>query len=352
MKLAILKPDHLGDLVLSSPAIRAMTQAVPDATLFVASRCLALAKWLFPGVATQTLNLPHLTKHSAEAQAYPDLSGFDVVLLRNDGVLGPDWIELRARSFVTYRNDNAIHQTLLDYGAARAVSPPYDIDGAFFGGGEARLLQKAGRRPHKVGLSIGSGFYTNVWPLVHWIALAQRLGRAGHEVYVVCGPAEAELGRLLLRRAGAPPRHLIEGGDDYAVLLEQVDEMDLVIASDGGTAHLCSLTTPVLSIFGSSPLYRYAPFGRANRLLTQELTCSPCVQFGERLVNGCLSVECMAAVTPEDVLLAMARTPRTDSPAPSVETLRHGLRMYTGLSHMGRAAQIKARDAEVLRWSA
>ena len=352
MSLAILKPDHLGDLVLSSPAIRAMAKAVPDTTLFVAERCRPLAAWLFPDLATRTLNMPHLAKQSPGRHAHPDLTAFDeVALLRNDGVLGPEWAQTHTRSYVTYTDDNSVHQTMLDYGVARSVAGPYDIDAAFFQGREHRLLEKAAGRPAKVGLSIGSGFYTNVWPLVRWIALAKALRRADHQVFVVCGPAEAPLARLLLQRAGLPSENLILGGGDFPAFSRRVDELGLVIGSDGGTAHLCSITTPVLSIFGSSPLKRYAPFGRANRVITQALSCSPCVQFAERLVNGCLSVECMAAVTPQDVLLAMGRRPALDPPAPAVDTLRPGLVMYTGLSHVRRAEQIAVRDAEAEMWA-
>ena len=352
MSLAILKPDHLGDLVLSSPAIRAMAKAVPDATLFVAERCRPLAAWLFPELTTRTLNMPHLAKRSAGQHVAPDLTHFDeIALLRNDGVLGPEWAETHTRRYVTYTDDNSVHQTVLDYGVARSLSGPYDIDAAFFQAREDKLLQKAARRPAKVGLSIGSGFYTNVWPLVRWTALAVRLRRTDHEVFVVCGQAEATLARLLLQRAGLPSGRLILGGGDFATFSRQVDALDLVIGSDGGTAHLCSITTPVLSIFGSSPMRRYAPFGRANRVLTQALSCSPCIQFAERVVNGCLSVECMAAVSPQDVLLAMERRPALDAPKPTVETLRPGLVMYTGLSHMGRPGQIAARDAEAEMWA-
>jgi len=46
--IAILKPDHLGDLVLSVPAIRAVRARYRNITLFVASSSRPLAGFLFP----------------------------------------------------------------------------------------------------------------------------------------------------------------------------------------------------------------------------------------------------------------------------------------------------------------
>lgn len=51
-KIAIVKPDHFGDLVLSRAAIRAVLASYPDAAVFVASRNLPLARFLFGRPAT------------------------------------------------------------------------------------------------------------------------------------------------------------------------------------------------------------------------------------------------------------------------------------------------------------
>ena len=86
---------------------------------------------------------------------------------------------------------------------------------------------------------------------------------------------------------------------------------DWVVASDGGAGHLCSLAVPILSIFGGSPFRRYAPFGRRNRLMTQELPCSPCCQYMSRAINGCLSIECLVGITPRQVLASATRDAAT-----------------------------------------
>ena len=62
------------------------------------------------------------------------------------------------------------------------------------------------------------------------------------------------------------------------------EAVDLVIATDSGTAHLTSLVRPVISLCGGSPWTRFAPLGRYNVVLSRRYPCSPCWQF----VRGCI----------------------------------------------------------------
>ncbi len=350
MKLAIVKPDHLGDVVLSSPAIRALAARYSDLTLFVASRCHSLATALFPGIKIEILDLAHLSKETQNLQALPDFSTFDAVaLLRRDHVITPQWAFLRMPRFAMFEDSHAWHQTILDYGVAREFAPPYDIDAMFYGEHAERVAAKASAEPSNVGLSIGSGFYANSWPAVRWIELGRALRRQGRDVAVVHGPAEATLAKIIAQEIQGA--RTLRGGGDFRSFFDEVDRLDLVIASDGGTAHLCSMTTPILSIFGPSPVRRYAPTGQWNRVLTQMLSCSPCCQYAERLVNGCLSVECMSGVLAEDVLTVMDDRVQAGQAGCEI-VVREGLRLIKGPSWLNRAPGILARDFEFELWRA
>jgi heptosyltransferase-2 len=350
VKLAIIKPDHLGDLVLSSPAIRAMGAQYPDTTLFVASRSLALARALFPRITLRPLDFPHLAKHADGLQTAIDFRAFDAVaILRRDGIISPGWASLRMERFVMYEDSHGVHQTILDYGVAREFVPPYEIDALFHGERADGIAAKAAADPLKVGLSIGSGFYANTWPLVHWIELGRALRRQGREVTIVHGPADTAQAAILIDSIKGA--RALAGGSDFGAFFDQVGELDLVVASDGGTAHLCSVAAPILSIFGPSPVRRYAPIGSWNRALTQLLSCSPCCQYAERLVNGCLSVECMAGITPGDVLSAMTDRVRPDQVGKDTHP-RPGLTLVKGPSATQRAEALEAREYEMRLWNA
>ena len=61
-KTAILKPDHLGDLVLAVPAIRVLLETVEEPVLYVNPATTSLARKLFPGCEIRTVSFKSQTK--------------------------------------------------------------------------------------------------------------------------------------------------------------------------------------------------------------------------------------------------------------------------------------------------
>ncbi len=336
MKIAIVKPDHFGDLVLSSAAIRAVLASYPDAAVLVASRNLPLARFLFGEACDlREINLPHLTKHGDGRQsACIDLLAFDLVLsLRNDDTLKPAWADLHCHDYVFPIDTDDYHQTKLDYPVVSGLVGRYDIDALHYGTDLAAVRQKASRAPARIGLSIGSGFHANAWPAVRWIELGQRLLAEGRVVRVFCGPSEVTVGRVIAGVLELGDGGMVVGDTRIEVFAQEAAQMDWIVASDGGTAHLCGLFAPVTSIFGPSPFRRYAPFGRWNRLLTQELDCAPCCQWTVKVVNGCLSTECMVNIGVEQVMAGLG-PPYVGDIEPGAVDAGGGCRMYYGLSHL------------------
>ena len=100
MNIAIVKPDHFGDLVLSSAAIQAVLVHYPNTVIYVAPANLPLARFLFGAhIDIRTIVFSHLSKRgSRENSDGIDLLPYDLVLfLRHDGVLTPKWADLRCR---------------------------------------------------------------------------------------------------------------------------------------------------------------------------------------------------------------------------------------------------------------
>lgn len=343
MAIAILKPDHLGDLVLSSAAIRAIARRHDQVTLFVAPGNIGLAGLLFPDLDIQSIQFAHLSKGGLGGNEIPDLRRYDwVAILRNDHVINERWASLRAHRFIVATPTNSVHQTVIDYSVASYLAGAYDIDALHFGDRRTAIERKATSAPSRVGLSIGSGFHANRWPTATWIDLAVLLAQHDLEVQVICGPKEIDRACFIARMAKLDEdRNVIVGGADFSAFLEEVDRLDHVVASDGGTAHLCSLRVPVLSIFGPSPFLRFAPFGLHNRLLTRNLTCSPCCQYTVHLINGCVSMECMVLIDANDAFVALT-DPQLRPSRPQVDPVRRDVQIVYGASHMNRGALLEA----------
>jgi ADP-heptose:LPS heptosyltransferase len=299
--VAILKPDHIGDLVLSVPAIRAIRSRHVEVTLFVGQASIGLARFLFPNIADiRPAPLAHLVRHLGEtldpAALARILDGFEFVFcLRHDPVMEAIAGRLRVGHAIA-RGDNLTHETISQRRAVTPMIGHYSRTQLF---GDAPTPWP--RRVSHVALCIAAGFPTNRWPNAYWLELARRLTTLGLSVTLVGGPAERRDLFGLSRMLTDVPHQVIEGGADIGAFLDSLAGIDLVVAVDGGTAHLCSLRKPIVSVFGSSPWRRYAPFGMNNVLLTRDEPCSPCVQFSATEVNGCVTRECTAMLRPRQV---------------------------------------------------
>jgi heptosyltransferase-2 len=334
---AILKPDHLGDLVLASPAIRAICRRYRDVVLFVSSASRHLARYLFgDSVELRCVNFHHLARLPAESvdpsRFARELDRFDYVFcLRDDPTLRAMLDDVAAPHRVVF-GSHSIHETASHKQAVAEIVGDYSRTELF-----SELSIRWPAALAKVALCVAAGFPTNRWPNVRWIEFADRLSRDGLSIVLVGGPGESDDLRLLSRLLARVPHCVVQGGDDFGEFLDALDDVDLVVATDGGTAHICSLRKPICSIFGASPWRRYAPFGRDNVVLTRDELCSPCVQFSSEEVNACLTRECMSAILPRRVH-QVARSNGLDfSPV-------RGLRVERGVSHRRFAAKQEIAD--------
>jgi ADP-heptose:LPS heptosyltransferase len=309
MRIGILKPDHFGDLILSAPAIAALRRRFDDLVLLCHPQTVPLARHLFPGLALRPILFGHLDKTrtlSIHAQPLRDLrDAFDLLIcLRWDRFMAPQVKKAGIPFHASYRDDFILHVAAEHYGVVAPLAGPYDPLSSY----HYPNCSPPSARPTKlesVGLCISAGFGLNAWPLSYWLDLAVRLDRRGMRIVWVGGPAETTRLRILAESAAASLGYLaptLVGGVDYAGFLSELeDAVDLVIATDSGTAHLAALSRPILSLFGGSPWQCYAPLGRCNAVLTRGMPCSPCRQFDRETINLCHSQECLTNLRPEQV---------------------------------------------------
>jgi ADP-heptose:LPS heptosyltransferase len=311
LKVGILKPDHLGDLVLAAPAVAALRRRFRDPVLFCHPKNLGLAGHLFPGLEARPVLFPYLDKDrgdDARALAQTRATLTDavdlLVCLRWDGpveMLVRD-LGLDYRTFGTVTND--VHVAVEHRLAVVPYTDHYPILDSYAYPHAAPMTERP-RAVRNVGLCISAGFRLNSWPLCHWLDLARCLDQRGARAVLLGGPAEASrlavLADAIAASLGYAPR-VIVGGSDFGTTLRTLAEaVDLVVATDSGTAHLASLVRPVVSLFGGSPWRRFAPLGRFNVVLSRRYPCSPCWQFMRDAVNLCQTQECLNNLFPEQV---------------------------------------------------
>jgi heptosyltransferase-2 len=176
---------------------------------------------------------------------------------------------------------------------------------------QARLGQHA----EVVCLNPGAAFgAAKHWPAAHFARLARDLAeRRGSGVLVLCGPAEADTAREIVRLAAHPAvcslsDHPLSIGLSKAC----VRRCDLLVTTDSGPRHFgIAFDRPVLTLFGPTHIAWTETYHARSVHLQKAVPCGPC----QRRVCP-LDHRCMKELAPDEVFAAATELLRRYPPAP------------------------------------
>lgn len=157
------------------------------------------------------------------------------------------------------------------------------------------------------------------WPLERIIELINYLLESDPNMVVVLlgGPGEHPLGKRLKAAFPAQPRlaNLINQAtllQSYAVMQQSA----LVISHDGPMAHMASaLSMPLIVLFGPTEVARFRPLRNKVYCLQKKFTCSPCLLDYCPITRSQQKSACMEALAVKEVVacLAAIREGHTDN---------------------------------------
>lgn len=328
----VARLDNDGDVLLSGPAIRAVSASGARVTLLCGPRGAQAAR-LLPGVdAVVTYRAPWIDPEPEPVTR----AGFDALVdelsaLGLDGALVltsfhqsalPLALALRMAGvgFVGAISDD-YPGSLLDVRhrvepldlpeAERALSLatacgfalPEEDDGRL------RVVLRAEDRPDVlpadggayVVVHPGASVPARAWEPDHCRDLVAQLAADGHAVLVTGGPAERALTRHVAGAGGVD----LGGATTFAGLAHVLANAVAVVVGNTGPAHLAAAVgTPVVSLFAPTvPAARWAPYRVPLELLHVEVPCAGC-RARECPVAG---HPCLAGVTPADAYAALDR---------------------------------------------
>jgi ADP-heptose:LPS heptosyltransferase len=318
-RILLVRPDHLGDVLLTLPAATILRDALPGAHItYLVSENVAAVTRRCPAV-DETLTAPfpplpawpHPTGWTDSVErAAPALRGrFDLAILTrpDDPVSGAlvtaagvpvrlGYAEPCTRPFltvalpmpdrrhvVTAASDLALAAVRHFEGVVRSDSggPPYVVPSAEDEDEATSALgppRECGG-PGPIVLHPGSGWPIKNWPPRRWGQLAAAVSESyGVTPLVTGGPGERALVDGIVeasgRRAIGLAGRLSLGG--LAALFARAR---LVVATDSGPLHLAALLgTPVVGLYGPADPLEFGPWcdERRRRIVRTELACSPC----------------------------------------------------------------------------
>jgi heptosyltransferase-2 len=159
------------------------------------------------------------------------------------------------------------------------------------------------RVPEVVGLNSSGAFgAAKLWPAAHFAALARDLvDRRGCGVLVVCGPSERATAREIVRLADRP--HVVSLADrpvSIGLTKACVRRLDVFVTTDSGPRHFAAaFGVPVVSLFGPTHIAWTETYYPRGINLQKKVPCGPC-----QLRVCPLDHRCMTELRPSEVLAA------------------------------------------------
>ena len=346
-EILLLRPDHLGDLLFLTPALRRLRRALPEATITA-----VVGPWAAPVLAGNpdvdevlTLPFPGFTRRpSSRLQPYQLLQQWAalirerapaaVVVLRDDHW----WGALLAQRAGVPLRIGADHPAVTRY-LTHTIPLPHphcvqrnaavlDATARILGGtppdepvtpvtaplrppaaaSESAAVTLAGAgiaEPYLVVIP-GAGARVKHWLPDRWATVATTLAREFGCMVVLTGSAsEAPMIDQIRARIQAPAASLA-GQTDLATLTAVLQGARLAVGVDCGPMHLAvAAGTPTVHLFGPSSAEQFGPWGdpARHRVVSAGMRCPRCGDLSPERPEG---AGCMVAIT-ADAVLAAAR---------------------------------------------
>lgn len=357
-RILIIKPDHLGDVLLATPALHVLRRRYPDADLvMLVGPWSAFLLARNPDLTTTiTLPFPGFARGgSKRSRFWPYLlllyyalllraGRFDAALLLRDdhwwgavlallagiplriGYAVPECAPFLTRALPWEPQQHVTRQALdlvdclpgQEREPARwqkATAPtlyfkPAPAESAW---AEDWLRQQGIRADETlVILHPGTGGAAKLWPPERWAAVLNQLAAEQTmqplRLLLTGGTGEAHLVQAVAQLLHAPPLTLV-GATSVGQLAALLGRANLVLGVDSGPLHLAvSQGTPSIHLFGPSDAGRFAPWGDKNRhiVLQSDLWCRPCGVFAA-CPRGTDPPECMQQLTVAQVVQTARR---------------------------------------------
>lgn len=157
-----------------------------------------------------------------------------------------------------------------------------------------------------VALIPGARWENKRWPTHHFAELATQLDRDCRAVHfaVLGGGDDSSLAKEIIAGSDAAILDLT-GGTSLPELVEWLRASQLVITNDTGPMHIAAaLGKPVVGLFGPTDPLQTGPYGGCAEILRIDLPCAPCMKG---ICRWRQPMQCLRDLTP-DAVAGVART--------------------------------------------
>lgn len=347
-RVLVIKPDHLGDLLLLTPALQRLRAGLPEAhiSLLIGPWSAAVLRGnravdtvllcSFPGFTRQPkpgLLQPYmlLMRTAALLRA----GHYDVALIARDdhwwgallallagvprrvGFAAPDVAPLLTDALPYNPAEHVAAQGLALADCLVDLPPSTNLPMHAPIVAEDETWADVWLQAHGVqadtplvAIHPGAGGQAKLWVAARWGMVADALMETGARVLLTGGLGERELIAEIAAGLGRQPISLA-GEATLGQLAAIYKRCRMVLGVDSGPLHLAVATgVPTLTLFGPVDHRRFGPWGPNGRhsVVRSGLWCSPCGAV-EGCPRGTSPAECMTTISLSDVLAALEARP-------------------------------------------
>lgn len=328
MKILILKPSSLGDVVQAMPVLRLLKLHLPAAEIFwwvdTSFAPLLEGDPDLAGVVhfdrrrwTMPAHWPRLWQSVQwmRAQKFDwviDLqclarSGAFAWLANGNFLIGLDETREGARGFYDVAVPRASYHThAVDWYLAVLPRLGVPVHWNFNWLPQRPAIAAAVKQKWKtdsarwIALQPGARWTNKRWPIEHFSALVKQLAArfADARFVILGGNDDKSLAETLV--AAAPERCLnLSGQTSLLEMVEWLRLSEVLVTNDTGPMHVAAaLRKPVVAMFGPTEPRRTGPYGQLANVLRYPLPCSPCMKSRCHYVKP---LECLNAISPAEV---------------------------------------------------
>ena len=154
-----------------------------------------------------------------------------------------------------------------------------------------------------MGLFPGAGWRPRCWPAERFAAIGDLAAREyGVRVVIFGGPGEVDIVENVARSMKTSPV-LMKGRVTLRQLGAMIEKCSLFLSNDTGPMHISvAVKTPTIGLFGPGNHVKFQPIGEKHTLIRRYIHCSPCKQF----TGKCKDNICMKAITVDEVWEAVS----------------------------------------------
>ena len=149
-----------------------------------------------------------------------------------------------------------------------------------------------------IGMFPGAGWRPRCWPAERFAAIGDMAAeRFGASVVVFGGPDEADIVDTVVRNMKMP---VVPMQDSMTLrqLGAMIGKCDLFVSNDTGPMHISvAVKTPTIALFGPGNHVKFQPIGEKHALIRHNVPCSPCKQFTDK----CKDNICMKMINVDEV---------------------------------------------------